>query len=559
MTGERVGTRGRAASALAATVLALAFGAAASGHARADVTPDRTFSDDGVLAINPFSDADEYTEELLIDSQGRIVVIGTGFTTVGSHGFVLRLTPDGRLDESFSGDGVATLAGQVDVAGGGDIDRQGRINVTGYVSGGPTSFDFAAARLLPDGTPDTAFSGDGFARFDIGTNSSDTANSGMVDAQDRLLITGNSNAAGSIRPTVMRLNQDGSPDASFGTGGKTIIVSPLDIGFTRNATLDGKGRILLSVSKSSGPGQVPGVMRLTPSGALDQSFNPTSPSPGATLVGFGYNEREYPTGVTVDPLDRPVLGAYLSNTIPTRSGVARLTEAGVLDSTFGSGGLLMPPQPESNMVLDVAIDPAERIVAAGQFTPDGGNGRAAIIRVTEGRLETGVGTGGFVIADYFGSVSFADDVTVDPEGRYLMAGRAYFGTEVRVGLARFDVDYPSPNPPPPPPAVKCRGLKVTIRGDAKANRLRGTRKSDVIAGLGGNDVIRGLGGNDVLCGGPGNDTLIGGPGNDALQGDAGRDLLKGGPGKDTLIGGKGRDRCLRGPGKGRIAGCERRR
>jgi RTX calcium-binding nonapeptide repeat (4 copies) len=82
------------------------------------------------------------------------------------------------------------------------------------------------------------------------------------------------------------------------------------------------------------------------------------------------------------------------------------------------------------------------------------------------------------------------------------------------------------------PALKCGGLKVTKKGNGRANLLIGTKGRDVIAGLGGNDIIRGRGGNDVLCGGAGKDRLIGGPGRDRLFGQAGKDTCKGGPKKD---------------------------
>lgn len=94
-------------------------------------------------------------------------------------------------------------------------------------------------------------------------------------------------------------------------------------------------------------------------------------------------------------------------------------------------------------------------------------------------------------------------------------------------------------------AVTCGGLKATIVGNDKANRITGTPKRDVIVARGGNDTIRGLGGNDVICGGDGADTILGGDGNDQLWGELdsvtvdqfGR-VVKAG---DTIVGGAGND------------------
>lgn len=94
-------------------------------------------------------------------------------------------------------------------------------------------------------------------------------------------------------------------------------------------------------------------------------------------------------------------------------------------------------------------------------------------------------------------------------------------------------------------AVTCGGVKATIVGNAKANKITGTAKRDVIVARGGNDVIRGLGGNDLICGGDGADTIFGGDGNDTIWGELdsvsidqfGRVVKKG----DSISGGAGDD------------------
>jgi hypothetical protein len=98
------------------------------------------------------------------------------------------------------------------------------------------------------------------------------------------------------------------------------------------------------------------------------------------------------------------------------------------------------------------------------------------------------------------------------------------------------------------------GLRCTIIGTSRADRLRGTPRRDVICGLGGNDVIFGLGGNDKLVGGAGNDRLSGGRGNDVLDGGAGRDRINGGAGADVLRGGTGVDFLISGQKADRLQG-----
>jgi Ca2+-binding RTX toxin-like protein len=96
-------------------------------------------------------------------------------------------------------------------------------------------------------------------------------------------------------------------------------------------------------------------------------------------------------------------------------------------------------------------------------------------------------------------------------------------------------------------APSCGGLKATIVGNAKANKIEGTDRRDVIAAGGGNDTIRGLGGNDVICGGEGADRIFGGADDDTIHGGTDRwwtdsfglarkegDVIDPGAGNDTV-------------------------
>ncbi len=103
-------------------------------------------------------------------------------------------------------------------------------------------------------------------------------------------------------------------------------------------------------------------------------------------------------------------------------------------------------------------------------------------------------------------------------------------------------------------ALRCGGLRTTLIGTARRDRIFGTARRDVIAAQGGNDLVRGLGGNDVLCLGAGADRAFGGAGRDRILGQGGADRLLGGPGADVMLGGAGRDVLLGGAGRDRALG-----
>ncbi len=115
---------------------------------------------------------------------------------------------------------------------------------------------------------------------------------------------------------------------------------------------------------------------------------------------------------------------------------------------------------------------------------------------------------------------------------------------------------------------RCKGLKGTVVGTPKADKLQGTKKRDVIIGLAGKDKLDGGRGRDVICGkggddkrlsgGEKNDKVFGGGGKDRAGGGPGRDLVNGGAGKDRLSGGGGVDRIVGGPGRDKCSGSETR-
>ena len=70
------------------------------------------------------------------------------------------------------------------------VDSHDRVIVVGTSVQGGTSYDFAVARLTADGVLDTSFSGDGKHTFDFGNNQNDEAYGVAVDSQDRVLLAG---------------------------------------------------------------------------------------------------------------------------------------------------------------------------------------------------------------------------------------------------------------------------------------------------------------------------------------------------------------------------------
>jgi uncharacterized delta-60 repeat protein len=136
---------------------------------------DRQFDGDGrVITDFLVPGTADRIRSLAIQKNGRIVVAGETENEAGSDFALARYRPNGALDRTF-GLGVVAPRGQVLVDFGPGysratavlVQRDGKVVAAGPGYSGVT-LDFALARLLPDGTPDSGFGTSGRKLTDFG-------------------------------------------------------------------------------------------------------------------------------------------------------------------------------------------------------------------------------------------------------------------------------------------------------------------------------------------------------------------------------------------------------
>ena len=168
---------------------------------------------------------------LQIDPQGRIVLAGFAYNTIGGDFAVARLLPGGQLDANFSADGRMTLAmdlgaSKSEAAYTMALQSDGRVVIGGVVDTSPSStinYDFAIARLLPDGSPDASFGFMGATAipFDLTANGGDVVLGLAVQGNGSIVAGGFSvGNGGNGRGAIARVLRNGALDGTFGTGGK---------------------------------------------------------------------------------------------------------------------------------------------------------------------------------------------------------------------------------------------------------------------------------------------------------------------------------------------------
>jgi uncharacterized delta-60 repeat protein len=221
-----------------------------------------------------------------VQADGKVI------TAVGRN--IYRYTPTGAIDASFGNGGVVVLpttpSNQYnDVA----VQPDGKIVAAGHVSvtaNGASEFDYVAVRLNPDGSRDASFGVDGVVTVDVQpgaqpTYELDRAERVEVLPDGKLLLAGQSFVNGNWRFTLARLNATGTIDSTFGTDGRVI----------------------------------------TSLGTRDSMLYDLSVGPDGKIVAGGYVGNAQNTG------DR-------------RFGVARYNANGTPDVTFGTNGAFVLPQ-----------------------------------------------------------------------------------------------------------------------------------------------------------------------------------------------------------------------
>ncbi len=294
------------------------------------------------------------------DASGRLIAAGD---SNGDFALV-RFLPSGAPDPSFgSGGKVFTDFGATDRAEGIALQPDGKIVVVGY--GGPTG-NFAAARYLPDGSLDPSFGVGGKVTTDF--NAYDWAREVRLQPDGKIVVAGQAGGSWGLA----RYLPNGSPDASFGNGGKLFTTMDNGVGTAMELLPDGKLLVVGTAGGNQPGGAVVGIARYLPNGALDQTFGT-----GGRRTHDLSSGPDVPTDVAVLPD-----GKFVVTRQDAAGGLAvsRFTPAGALDTTFGSGGTAQVAAGLGGLAHTVLVDPDGSLTVGGEtetfpsfarFRPDG--------------------------------------------------------------------------------------------------------------------------------------------------------------------------------------------
>ncbi len=261
-----------------------------------DGSVDSTFNPASGTSVRAFA----------LQPDGKILV-GGSFTTIAGATRVrlARLNSDGSLDAGFNAGADASIMALA-------LQPDGKILVGGlfaFVNNTARNF---LARLNSDGSLDAAFD-PALAGTAAGTQSN--VNAIALQSGGKILAAGNFGTAGGVASSgLVRLNVDGSRDASFaiGTGANSNVQS----------VVQPDGKILIGGNFTTFAGQPRrSLARLSPLGVLD-TVGTTGPSAGINAIVL------LPNGAFV------VAGTFNAVGSLARNRLARFAADGSFDPTY---------------------------------------------------------------------------------------------------------------------------------------------------------------------------------------------------------------------------------
>ena len=360
--------------------------------------------------LNGFG-GDDRGAAVAVQADGKLVIAGSSDTDFA----IARYNPDGSPDTAFSGDGRLTISlGGVDRGAALAVQADGKIVVAGYTSAGGTATNannFAVVRFNADGSLDTNFGTGGISTIDFGAD--DRAAGVVVQADGRIVVAGSRGAIGTTNFAAARLNSAGALDNTFGTGG-LVAVSIRGFDAATAVALQADGKIVLAGSSTPFTPTATtdfAAVRLTTAGALDTTFD----GDGKALVDFGGTDMAAALAVQTDGK------LVLAGSTPSNFAVARLNSDGGLDTSFDGDGRATFNLGSVDAASGVVVQPDGKIVVAGT-SGLAGTGDFAVIRLTTtGSPDASFNLTGEQRID-FGGDDTAAGVTLTNSGRILVAG-----------------------------------------------------------------------------------------------------------------------------------------
>ncbi|NKE73692.1 delta-60 repeat domain-containing protein [Candidatus Manganitrophus noduliformans] len=362
---------------------------------------------------------------VVIQSDGKIIVAGSGFNGADGDFLLLRYNQDGSLDSTFGTGGKVLI--DFSPADGADtvaLDSTGKIVVAGYAYNG-SDYDFALARYDAQGSADTTFGAGGMVMTPIGSGD-DNVVAIAIRPDDSIVAAGQAHNGSNYDYALALYDNTGHLINAF----VTPIGSHDDFVFA--VALQPDGKIIVAGDVDNGNDFDSAMVRYNSNGTLDTTFG----NAGKVVSPLGTShDAIHAMEIRIDKI---IVAGFSSDGTSSAIALARYNLAdGSLDTSFGSGGKVVS---SIGIINDSAFSlqiQSNHILIAG-FTFNGVDFDFALARYElNGSLDSTFGTGGKTTTDFDGGNDIARAIAIQADGKIVAAGESVVVSDKDVALARY--------------------------------------------------------------------------------------------------------------------------
>lgn len=303
-------------------------------------------------------------------------------------------------------------------------DKDGNILVLGH-DNSTGLYNIYIKRYLANGNLDVNFDQDGIFYHDF---NSDRDYGRCIKAlpDGKYLVCGQNSIGPYFRTFVLKLNNDGTFDNSFGSNGKVIITPSTDNSDAWDMYVSKTGSIYLAGYRGLNGSRKAVVWKLKSNGQLEQNFG----NSGELIFDFnGSSERFF--GINVKNNKVAVSG------ISDQYGIIGLIDSsGNFDNNFNSNGQVRVKVNNINTIFYDVLLSSSSIIACGGINNGKYNSCLTSYKF-DGTLNSNFGNSGLVInnTDY---ESFYDDLMDNCKGEFFAGGYKNDGTIFSMNILKYN-------------------------------------------------------------------------------------------------------------------------
>ncbi len=337
-------------------------------------TLDNTFGTGGIVAHHVRNDND-LLNSIAIQPDGKIIAAGSSWYNGNSDACLVRYNSDGSLDNSFGDNGVVITVLSVDQ----DVIRSIALqNDDKIVAAGFNKGHGFIARYNINGSLDSTFGLGGIAPSPH--NDYDFFYAVQIQTDGKIIAGGPAFGDGII---LARYNESGSIDTTFGDIGYITTQISTYTGAS-SLILQNDGKIL--VGGSTGPEEYVYdiiLLRYNEDGNLDQTFGTN----GYTITEID-SSTSFISSISLQNDGKIVAGGGAWSNTYSDFALARYTSDGILDTTFGTNGInltsIHPTENRVERINSIVLQSDGKIVAAGLSFYGADNGNLVVARYEGG-------------------------------------------------------------------------------------------------------------------------------------------------------------------------------